>query len=154
MAVIQSSVIGTAVIRILATWAVIHGLLVILGGIGRWNGPVYQFVRLLPGSPYTWGVILMLGGFLALYASIRGVDYVIKINKNTIVSYRIIKNAGLWIIAVWCALFSAGFIGAMYLHPELSLALADRDILICILSLLMTKAVEPRYKLDDSKSSK
>ena len=146
-----SSIFGTMCIRMLGTWAIVHGLLTILNGAARWASPVYDTVRLLPGSPYTWGVILVCAGILVLWASLKGIDLNLPlIGNDTYKSYRLVKNTGLWIIAIWCSLFAIGVATAAYFDPGVSLAIADRDILVCALSVMMTKAVEPRWISDQS----
>jgi hypothetical protein len=145
---LQSSPLGTITIRTLSSWAILHGLLTIIGGPSRWVSPAYDYVSLLPGSPYSWGAFLVVGGLLALYASLKGVDYVISLSlfgREVNVTYDVIKNTGLRMIALWCMIFMIGFIAAIFVHPEISLAAADRDIPFIIFALMMTKAREPRY---------
>ena len=143
---IQSSVFGTLCIRLLAGWAILHGLLTCIGGISRWSSPVYDVVKLMPGSPYTWGIILIVGGILALTASMLGIEFEKQVFGKTI-TYAMMKNTGLWIIAIVCFLFSIGVLSAA-LQPDstVSLAAGDRDLLICVLCVMMTKAVEPTYR--------
>lgn len=141
---LTSSVFGTYFLRLLGCWGIVHGFFTCVGGIDRWKSHVYDFVRIVPGSPYTWGILLMVAGVLIVWASVAGVDYEIKILNKTI-NYRRIKNTGLWIMAFETFIFGFGVLLASLYYSDVSLAGCSRDFLICLSCVMMTKAIEPRY---------
>lgn len=51
---------------ILGAWALVLGILTIIGHDLRWSSPVYDVARLLPGAPESWGIGLVVGGILLL----------------------------------------------------------------------------------------
>lgn len=145
---IQSSIFGTFCIRVLAAWSIVHGMLTCIGGSDRWINSVYDIVELIPGAPYTWGIALIIGGLLALSASLLGIEFSKKIGRVNI-NYSLLKNVGLWIIGATCFCFFLGLIGVAITHPDISFTVGDRDLLICVLCIMMTKATEPSYKKMD-----
>lgn len=78
--------------RLLATFSLLQGLNIIVGGPDRWAGRSFAVALLLPGAPPTWGVILFLFGLISMYGSIRG--------RFTPV---VVGSFG---SAVWCAFFT------------------------------------------------
>lgn len=146
MAAIQSSIFGTFCIRLIGIWAIVHGILTCLGGIAKWTSPAYDVVKLIPGSPYTWGIILCVGGMFTLSASLLGVEYE-RIILGRKITYFGLKNFGLWVIAAVSLFFAIGVIAVAF-EPgsPVSFAAADRDLFICAMSVMMTKAIEPIYE--------
>jgi hypothetical protein len=131
------SYFGFLVLRMLACWSMLHGFLVCLNSPQRWSGPSFAIVSILP--PYVWGVVLILGGLLVLIASLKTPNWR---------AYLRVKNTGLWIIAAWFFTIAIGFIMAAFGHPDVSLGAGSRDIFIGVLSVIMTKASEPKMIKD------
>lgn len=52
--------------RWLATYAIIQGAFIVLGGPARWQGPSFATALLVPGAPASWGVVLCILGVAAL----------------------------------------------------------------------------------------
>lgn len=58
--------------RLFATYAIVQGAGIILGGSQRWSSSKALATALaLPGAPATWGALLLLAGALALYGTFR-----------------------------------------------------------------------------------
>lgn len=57
--------------RLLATFAVLQGIFIIIGGSERWSGPGFATALQLPGAPPSWGAILLLCGVSAIVGSFR-----------------------------------------------------------------------------------
>jgi len=55
-----------ALTRLLATFALVQGASIIVGGPGRWRGPAFALALTAPGAPASWGVALLLCGGVAL----------------------------------------------------------------------------------------
>jgi hypothetical protein len=146
---IKSSIFGTICLRALGLWGIVHGVFTIIGGPERWAGPTFDILRHAPGAPYSWALVLIVAGFLVLYASGRGIDYSLQVklpaSKSVTINYKQIKNAGLWLMAFWCLLFAICVVVAVLLNPTIALTGWTRDILICFLCVMMTYASEPRY---------
>lgn len=70
--VIVATFAARATIWIYSVYAVLQGAGVLYGGIGRWNGPTYQYLRQIPGNTTTWGLILLVGGLTTIVGSLAG----------------------------------------------------------------------------------
>lgn len=143
---ITTSYVGTLFTRLYGTWAVLHGLLTVIDNGVRWSTPQYYIVSLLPGSSITWGVVLVLAGVMVLTASMKGRDWSLPgVGNEDYKSYMLIKNIGLWVIAAWTFFFAVGIlIAVIYFFPVVPLGELDKDVLICITCLILSKSVEPR----------
>lgn len=53
---------------VLAVFAVLVGLLILLGGPERWQAAAYKTAMELPGAPATWGWIILFAGVLLTFA--------------------------------------------------------------------------------------
>ena len=55
-----------ALTRLLATFAILQGVGIVLGGPTRWVGPAFALALSVPGAPATWGITLGALGAVAL----------------------------------------------------------------------------------------
>lgn len=83
-----------ALTRLAGTFAILLGIGFTLGGKSRMSGPAWTVVDRVPGTPASCGLILAALGALTLCGSLLGWQ---------------IRIAGLWVIAVWYALFAVSF---------------------------------------------
>lgn len=58
-----------ALTRLFATYAILQGLGIILGGRIRWSSVAFRDALTVPGAPSSWGVVLGLIGAWALAAT-------------------------------------------------------------------------------------
>lgn len=81
--------------RVLSWFAILQGSFIIFGGLDRWSSPSFAAALLLPGSPPSWGIILVILGLSALVGShmarLRPVIF------------------GMFGGAAWCAFFAMAF---------------------------------------------
>lgn len=160
----QGSYGASLVIRALGTWAIYMGLLINLGGEARWANPIYHVADLMPGSPLTWGFIMLAGGFLVMFGSLSNTHLplpnftfkqptVSSINgkfglhlKSVTIDWSSeqIRNAGLKIMGCWLFLFGLAFIFAIFQVPDIALSSGSRDMLLCVICVIMTKVKEPK----------
>lgn len=89
--------------RLLATFAILQGMTIMLGGERRWSESQYDTAQLVPGAPGSWGVILFLTGAVALYGSL---------------TCRLrVAVGGLVAAGVWCAFFAIALAEAILTIP-------------------------------------
>lgn len=85
-----------ALTRLMATYSVAQGILILIGGRPRWAGPGYVTALMLPGAPASWGITLLLVGALTIIGTFR-------VLMTTV-------TVGCYSTAVWCFFFGmAGF---------------------------------------------
>lgn len=155
---------ASLVIRAIGTWAIFQGVMIILGGPLRWANPAYNTANLMPGSPYTWGVLIVLGGALIMYGSLTNRYLPLKnftyqqptftsVNgkfglhsKSVIVNWSSeqIRNTGLRIVGCWLFLFGIALMSTIFYIPDISYATGSRDILLSLICMIMTKVKEPK----------
>lgn len=163
----QGSYGASLVVRAIGTWATYNGLAIIIGGTLRWGNSAYDVVNLMPGSPYTWGIILVICGGLVMYGSLtsrflplknlhysrpalnyhaKGIKEVIGTKDVTIdwssVQFR---NAGFKIMAAWLMLFGIAFFITIFTLPDISFGFGSRDFLIAVICVIMTNVREPQH---------
>lgn len=89
---------------VLAVFAVLVGLLILLGGPERWQAAAYKTAMELPGAPATWGWIILFAGVLLTFG-------------NLVVSRQsIIVSCG--VAALWCTFFAITFGAQLFRDPE------------------------------------
>lgn len=76
-------------------WAIVVGLLFAANGKEGTTGPIYQFLRWIPGFPYSLALLLLAGGLILLPA--------------TILRHRPAEMIGASILALWYGTISLGF---------------------------------------------
>lgn len=84
-----------ALARLLATFALLQGGNIIVGGRARWSAESFTIALTVPGAPPSWGWALALPGALALAGSL--------------LARRTIVMVGLFAVGVWCAFFALSF---------------------------------------------
>lgn len=52
-----------------AVYAVYQGCGIVIGGMDRWGGPAYTFLRQAPGAPDSWGWAIAIAGITLMAAS-------------------------------------------------------------------------------------
>jgi ABC-type xylose transport system substrate-binding protein len=90
--------VATAVSRVLAFYAVVQGLNILVLDEKRWSGPAYHTAMSIPGGPDTWGALLLCAGAVAFLGSvIRHMRWV---------------AVGHTLCAVWAFFFALAFLRA------------------------------------------
>jgi len=102
--------------RLLATFAILQGGWIVLGGSARWSGASYAVAMLVPGAPATWGVTLALAGVAAL--------------ALTFTHHLRPVAVALFVIALWCGCFTAAIVAAALRNPLASAGFAFPVLLI------------------------
>jgi hypothetical protein len=160
---LQGSYGASLVTRLLGTWAIVYGALIFIDGTQRWADPVYQIINLVPGSPFSWGTLLIIGGLITMAGSLHRKNFPL---PNFRVTYPTIdwigwnpklilhsmlvdwspaqvRNVGLYIIAFWTLVFGLALMITIFAGLSIPLGLGSRDLLISIISVVMTKVKEP-----------
>lgn len=153
------------IIRAIGTWAILQGIAINIGGVARWSNPAYDIANLMPGSPFTWGVILFVGGGLIMYGSLT--DRKIKLPNFTYIQPTIglvdddhlwikkkrvlidwnsqqFRNAGLKIVGAWLFLFGLAFLAIVFRLDDIGLLSGTRDILFSLICIILTKVKESK----------
>lgn len=81
-----------ALTRLLATYAIVQGFVICIGGSERWRGAALAVAMQVPGAPATWGVALGIFGALAL--------------AGTFIVRMQLTSASLWLVGAWCMFFA------------------------------------------------
>ena len=164
---------ASLVVRALGTWAVIYGFLINIGGPERWGNPAYDVANLMPGSPYTWAVIILVAGMLTMLGSLitnklplpgfsfnrpdivveswKG-NWIPKFKKTTrrqVVNWNKtqVRNIGLYILAAWWLLFGVALIIGAWHAPDIGYGAGGDKVVFAVVSIIMTKVKEPiRYE--------
>jgi hypothetical protein len=92
------------VTRLVATYAFIVGVAILLGGPQRFAGLSYQVAINTPGAPESWGLSIIAGGVLMLVGTFIARSRLIAI--------------GALIGAIWAALFAWAFASAAWQYDE------------------------------------
>jgi hypothetical protein len=96
-----------ALVTTLGFGAATLGLAVYLGGMDRFGGAPFATARLVPGSPWTWGLVIGLAGVLTLVGAAMN-------------SRRFLRT-GLFIQAFWYLFFDISLIAAAVADPHVPL---------------------------------
>lgn len=119
-----------AITRLIGTYAIVQGIVILIGGRERWYSKSFAVALTVPGAPATWGVVLMACGFLALL----GTFVRIRLAGPKVV---LVGTMG---IAAWC-LFFAGSLALTALHdPHASTTGISTYLLFAILSAILAVA--------------
>lgn len=140
MMTVKGSIISTMVIRVIGIWALLHGFLIVAGGPDRWANPFFETAMKVPGSPYTWGAFLMLGGFLVLLGSYANIN--VKLFGSRFTKFRV-KNVGLIIIALYNFMFAITTFFIVFNSERISYSSSLKDLLLTVICMILTKVVEP-----------
>lgn len=82
--------------RLLATFAILQGGAIIVGGTDRWRGPSFAVALTVPGAPATWGWALAIFGALALYGTFHP--------RHRLTGWALAA------IGAWCMFFAGSFV--------------------------------------------
>lgn len=110
---------------VLAFYAIGQGILIILGGDGRWSAIAYITASMAPGAPASWGWVLLTCGIFA-FTGIKNRMYVVGMVSMGI--------AGLWSMA-----FAIAFLSSALKYPEANVtavAVYGKDAVLFILVAL------------------
>lgn len=78
--------------RLVGTYAIIQGVLIVLGGPRRWQGnPALESALSFPGAPASWGFVALAFGLLALVGTFAN---------------RRLAAFGCWGISAWATFFT------------------------------------------------
>lgn len=89
--------------RLVSTFAVLQGSLIILGGKDRWSSPGYAVAMQVPGAPATWGVALALIGAVTILFSFT--------------HHMRLTASSLFLFCFWCACFTTASVVATFRNP-------------------------------------
>lgn len=101
--VVQALHVVEATTRLIATFALLQGVFIILGHKERWASPAFATALSFPGAPESWGGVLIACGATALTGSLMRKCLVIQ--------------CGMVGIAIWCFFFMATFIKTAIENP-------------------------------------
>jgi hypothetical protein len=93
-----------ALTRLLATYAILQGVFIVLGGRERWTGRSLATALLLPGAPASWGVVLAFFGVLCLL--------------GTFTTRMTLTAAGAFGIGAWSIFFAASQLITFFQAPN------------------------------------
>ena len=85
-----------ALTRLFATFGLVQGVFIVIGGAGRWQAPGLAVAMLVPGAPATWGVAIGIIGAIALYGTFR--------SMLRVTAYAMIA------MGAWCLFFATSLI--------------------------------------------
>lgn len=83
-------------LKVHGAWAIVTALLFAANGQDGTSGPIYQFLRWLPGFPYSMAALLLVGGLILLPA--------------TIARHRPLEMVGLVMLMAWYGTIGIGFL--------------------------------------------
>jgi hypothetical protein len=115
-----------AVARATATFAILQGANIVVGGRLRWSSEAYATALLLPGAPASGGVVLLLAGLATLVGSLLG--------RQAPVA------AGLFSTGAWSGFFALAFLRAQTSSPTASSTAFWSYALIGLVSLILAMA--------------
>lgn len=127
---VTASVPARFTIWAVGVYAVVQGVGVCLGGIGRWQSPAFGVIRQVPGSPYSWGVPLAVCGLVVLTASLLGRFW--------------LKAAGLLGTSIWSFAFGSGAFSATMSSPVASTTGGPAYLLISVITAILIPIKERR----------
>ena len=112
--------------RLIATFAIIQGLTIIIGGPHRWSGLSYSVALKAPGAPASWGIVLLLFGATALYGSLRDRLDVVAIST--------------FLTGLWCFFFALSFATGAWLYRDANTTAMWTYGLLTIICILIAAA--------------
>jgi hypothetical protein len=119
-----------AITRLIGTYAILQGIVIIIGGRERWSGKSFAVALTVPGAPATWGVVLMLCGLLTLL--------------GTFVRVRLagprVALVGTMGIAAWCLFFAASLLLTALADHRASTTGIGTYLLFAILAAILAVA--------------
>lgn len=88
--------------RLLSVFSILQGFFIFIEGQERWSEPSYRAALLVPGSPDSWGYVILAAGVVSLTGSILG--------KNLLITI------GSYLASAWCGLFGIFFLAGVILY--------------------------------------
>jgi hypothetical protein len=95
-----------ALTRLLATFGVLQGLGIILGGPGRWGSPSLRVAMMVPYAPASWGVAIAILGVLAI--------------AGTFLARHRLTSLAMFGMSAWCLFFAIGLLVTVLREPKVS----------------------------------
>lgn len=92
---------------VMASYAILQGILIIVGGPDRFAALGYSAAMQLPGAPESWGVAILLAGVTAFWG----------VKTRT---YRL-GGLGMLLAALWSLMFAIAFCISATRYPEANL---------------------------------
>lgn len=86
--------------RLFATYAILQGAAIIVGGRDRWRGPSFATALEVPGAPESWGWALGVFGAVALYGTFR--------------SLMATTALAMFLVGVWSTFFAGSFVVSLF----------------------------------------
>ena len=96
-----------AISQVVAGYALVQGLLILLGGTERFSAPGYRAALQVPGAPAVWGVVILLAGMILIAGK--------AMRRNRVAS------VGAGIASVWSFLFGVAFFRSAMAFPDANL---------------------------------
>lgn len=112
---VQSTILARLSIWVWAGYAIFQGAGICFGGPERWTSAAYAQARQLPGSPYSWGIILTAFGLLAMVGSLMA-TFRPKREEGLGLCWWL-KAAGLGGICAWSLCFSFSAFSVTIANP-------------------------------------
>ena len=85
-----------------AALAILLGVVIIAcaieSGIHRWSDPAWYYASMLPGSPMSWGVIILSGGILVAAGEWNPV----------------VRRVGFWVVFLWFCFMASASSGSVW----------------------------------------
>lgn len=116
--------------RLLATYAILQGLFIVIGGAARWSGKSLATALAFPGAPASWGLILFALGVIALACTFRP-------------RMRAVA-ASLFAIAVWDLFFAVSLLITLLQEPTAPttgfFVYGHQAVLACVLAVTYVRS--------------
>jgi hypothetical protein len=119
-----------AITRLVATYAIVQGLLIIIGGRHRWSAPSFSTAMTVPGAPASWGVALLVFGVLTL-----GGTFILTSLGTKLVA---VGTSG---TSAWCVFFAGSLAVAAWHNPQAS----TMGVLTYVLFAVMAASLAVAY---------
>ena len=89
--------------RIAATYAIVIGITILVGGAPRFGSVSYEVARNIPGAPWSWGVAILAAGAVLLV--------------GTLIGSPLTSALGAFVAASWSLMFAIAFALAAQHNP-------------------------------------
>lgn len=92
---------------VMATYSMLLGMLIIVGGPSRFSAIGYKTAMYVPGAPASWGIVLLVAGMLAFFG-LKNRQYMV-------------GAWGMFISGAWCFAFGGAFLISSIQYPNANL---------------------------------
>lgn len=89
--------------KLVAGYAILQGVAIFLGGLGRFGAPGYAIALQVPGAPWSWGVVIIMAGTIMVCGVVRRSSRTVAI--------------GAFLGAAWSMFFATAFAWAAIGNP-------------------------------------